>query len=92
MYLNNQLKKFNTLVLRAAASATDAPILENMFQSGIKTLIISNEKMNDIMKIVQSYEESGLLIKGVCETIKNEAKEQKGFDFGCQFIRNFTNR
>ena len=54
-----------------------------MFQSGIKTLIISNEKMNDIMKIVKSYEESVLLIKGVCETIKNEAKEQKGFDFGC---------
>ena len=33
---------------------------------------------NDIMKIVKSLEESGLLIKGVNETIKNEAKEQKG--------------
>ena len=33
--------------------------------------------MNDIMKIVKSREESGLLIKGVSETIKNEAKEQK---------------
>ena len=42
------------------------------------TLIISNEEMNDIMKIVKSLEESGLLIKGVSETIKNEAKEQKG--------------
>ena len=42
------------------------------------TLIISNEKMNDIMKIVKSLEESGLLIKGFSETIKNEAKEQKG--------------
>ena len=41
------------------------------------TLIISNEEMNDIMKIVKSLEESGLLIKGVSETIKNEAKEQK---------------
>ena len=41
-------------------------------------LIISNEEMNDIMKIVKSLEESGLLIKGVSETIKNEAKEQKG--------------
>ena len=37
----------------------------------------SNEEMNDIMKIVKSLEESGLLIKGVSENIKNEAKEQK---------------
>ena len=41
------------------------------------TLIISNDKMNDIMKIVKFLEESGLLIKEVSETIKNEAKEQK---------------
>ena len=34
--------------------------------------------MEDIMKIVKSLEDSGLLIKGVSETIKNEAKEQKG--------------
>ena len=34
--------------------------------------------MNDILKIVKSLEESGFLIKGVSETIKNEAKEQKG--------------
>ena len=42
------------------------------------TLIISNEEMNDITKIVKSLEESGLLIKGVSETIKSEPKEQKG--------------
>ena len=34
--------------------------------------------MNDIMKIIKFLEESGLLIKGVCETIKNEAKKQNG--------------
>ena len=34
--------------------------------------------MEDIMKIVKSLEESGLLVKGISETIKNEAKEQKG--------------
>ena len=34
--------------------------------------------MNDILKIVKSLEESGLLIKGIRKTIKNEAKEQKG--------------
>ena len=47
-----------------------------MFGSGFTTLIISNEEMNDIMKIVKSLEESGLLIKDVSKTIKNEAKEQ----------------
>ena len=41
-------------------------------------LIISNEEMEYIMKIVKSLEESGLLIKGFSETIKNDAKEQKG--------------
>ena len=41
------------------------------------TLIIPNDKMNDIMKIAKLLEESGLLIKEVSETIKNEAKEQK---------------
>ena len=45
-----------------------------MLGFGFTTLIISNEGMNDIMKIVKSLEDSGLLIKGVSETIKNEAK------------------
>ena len=63
--------------LTAAASATDAAIHKKMFGSGITTLIISNEEMNDIMETVKSLEESGLLIKGVSKTIKNEAKEQK---------------
>ena len=49
-----------------------------MFGSGFTTIVISNEEMNGIMKIVKSLEESGLLIKGVSEAIKNEAKEQKG--------------
>ena len=34
--------------------------------------------MDDIMKIVMSLDDTGLMIKGVCETIKDEAKEQKG--------------
>ena len=48
-----------------------------MLGSGLRTLIISNGEMNDIMKIVESLKESGLLIKDVKETIKNKAKEQK---------------
>ena len=41
------------------------------------TLVFSNEDLNDIIKLVKSLEESGLLIKGVSETIKNEKKEKK---------------
>ena len=48
-----------------------------MLGSGTTTLIILNEEVNDIMKIGKSLEESGLLIKGVSETIKNEAKKTK---------------
>ena len=46
--------------------------------SGTTTLVISNEEMNDIMKIVQALEDSNILLKGVSGTIKNETKEQKG--------------
>ena len=49
-----------------------------MFGSGKIKLIISNEEMNNTIKIVKSLEESDLLIKGASETIKNKAKEQKG--------------
>ena len=48
-----------------------------MFGSGSATLITLNKEINDIMKIIKSFEESGLLIKGINKTIKNEAKEQK---------------
>ena len=48
-----------------------------MFGSGSATLITLNKEINDIMKIIKSLEESGLLIKGINKTIKNEAKEQK---------------
>ena len=57
-----------------AAAATDAGIHKRMFGSSNTTLIISNQGMNDIVKIVKSLEESGLFIKGLSETIKNEAK------------------
>ena len=48
-----------------------------MFGSAVRTLIILNEQINDIIKIIKSLKESGLLIKGVSETIKNEAKKTK---------------
>ena len=61
-----------------AAAATDADIHKKMLESGVATLIISNEQINDIIKIVKSLEASGLLTKGVGETIKNEVTKQKG--------------
>ena len=42
------------------------------------TLIISNDEIYDIIKIVQSLEDSGLLVKGVTEIVQNEVKEQEG--------------
>ena len=39
--------------------------------------MILNDEIKDIIQIVKSLEGSGLLLKGVSETIKNEAKEQK---------------
>ena len=42
------------------------------------TLIISNDEIKDIIKIVGSLEDSGLLLKGVTKTVQNEVKEQKG--------------
>ena len=66
------------LGLIAATAATDADIHKEMLESGVATLIISNEQRNDIIKIVKSLEASGLLTKGVSETIKNEVKKQKG--------------
>ena len=45
--------------------------------SGTTTLIISNEEMNDIIKIVQALEDSNILLKGVTKTIKSETKNKK---------------
>ena len=57
------------LRLKVAASSTDTPIHKKMFGSGAVALIISNEEMNNIMKIVKSHKESGLLMKAVSETM-----------------------
>ena len=50
----------------------------NMLGSGTTTLIISNDEMDDILKIVKSLEDFNVLLKGVSETIQHEAKEQRG--------------
>ena len=66
------------LGLTAAMSAIDGSIKKKMLGSGTTTLIISNDEMNDIIEIVKSLEDSGVLLKGISETIQHEAKEQKG--------------
>ena len=50
----------------------------NVQGSGTTALIILNEEIEDILKILKSLEESQLLIQRISETIKNETKEQKG--------------
>ena len=83
------------LGLTAAAVAADAgidkkiigcpldlaqqPYDPQVFGSGTTTLKISNKEMENVMKIVKSLEEPGLLVKDVSETIENETKEPQGF-------------
>ena len=64
--------------LSAGMSAADVAIQKKNYGSGTTALTISNEEMENKTKIVKSLEESGLLIKEISETIKNEGKTQKG--------------
>ena len=67
------------LGVTAAAAAADAGIQKKkILGSGNKTVIISNNEMEGIIKIVKPLEDSGLLLKRVTETVQNEIKEQKG--------------
>ena len=72
------IKPLGMLGLTAAASAIDAAINKKILGSGATTFIISNDEINDFLKIVKSLEDSVILLKGVSETIKDKAKEQKG--------------
>ena len=79
------------LELSTGMPAVDAVIQKKTYGSGDPSdlascntaLIISNEQMEDIMKIVKSLEESALLIKGISETINNEAKNRKEDFYHC---------
>ena len=65
------------LGLTAAMSAIDGSIQKKIHGSGIK-LIIEEEDMEDIIKIIEALENSGILLKGINKTIENETKEQRG--------------
>ena len=62
------------LGLTAAAAAADAGIHKKILESGNTTLIISNKDMKDLIKILKSLDDSGLLLKGVTESVQNEVK------------------
>ena len=76
--LKSVIKPLGMLGVTAAASTTDAAINKIIPWSGTTTLIVSNDEMKDILNIVKSLGHSEILLKGVSETIKDEAKEQKG--------------
>ena len=65
------------LGLTAAMSVIDGSIQKKIHGLGVK-LIIEQEDMNDIMKIIEALENSGILLKGVTKTIESENKEQRG--------------
>ena len=65
------------LGLTAAISAIDGSIQKKIHGSGVK-LIIEEEDMQDIIKIIKELENSDILLKGVSKTIENEIKEQRG--------------
>ena len=86
------------LGITAAAPAIDARIQKKIQGSGTATVIISNEEINDIMKIVQALEYSNISLKGVTKTITSETKEQKRRVFKYviryfrgKFVRKFIN-
>ena len=66
------------LGLTVAASAADAGIHKKILGSWNTTLTVSNNDMEDLIKIVTSLEDSGLLLKGVNKSVQNEVKEQNG--------------
>ena len=65
------------LGLTAAMSAIDGSIQKKIHGLGIK-LIIEEEDMQDIIKIIKELENSDILLKGVSKAIENEIKEQRG--------------
>ena len=66
------------LGLTAAASAADVRMHKKILGSGNTTLIISNNEIEDIIKIVKSFNDSGVLLTGAAWKVQNEVKEQKG--------------
>ena len=67
-----------SLGITACSSTIDVGIQKKIHGFGTTTLIISDEQVDDILKIVQALEGFNILLKGITGKIKNETKEQKG--------------
>ena len=80
------------LGLTALASATDAAVHEKVFGYGTTTLIISNEEMNAVMKMIKSLKEYGLLIKSASKTAERRVFKYVIRNIRCQFIGKSINR
>ena len=63
------------LGITAAASAINEGIERKIHGSGTTTLIISNGKMNDIMKIVDALEDYNIFLKGLQKQLKIKEKK-----------------
>ena len=74
------------LGITAAAAAIDVGIQKKINGSGTTTLIILNEEMNDIMKIVPALEDSNILLKGVTKTFNKRAK-RRTFKYVVRYFR-----
>ena len=75
-FLKSVVKPLDMLGLTAAASATDAALSKKKIlgSGNHTTLIISNDDMQDLLKIVKSLEDRGISLNGITETVKNEVK------------------
>ena len=77
-FLGKLLSKLAGPLMKVAmSSAIDGSIQKKMRGEGVK-LVIEQEDMNGIIKIIEALENSGFLLKGVTKTIENETKEQRG--------------
>ena len=75
--LKSVIKPLGLLGLTAASSAIDAGVQKKIYGSGTTTLVISNEEINDIMKLVQALEDSNILLKDVTKQLKMKQKNKK---------------
>ena len=69
MYLNHYVKCFGTLRTNGSRLKIDAAMQKKLFALRTTTWVLLNKNLDDIIKIVKSLEDAGLLIKGVIETI-----------------------
>ena len=85
--LKSVIKSLGMIGLTTAASVTDGAINETILGSGNHTtIIISNDDMQDLLKMVQSIEDSGLLLDGTTETVKMKLKSKKVVFLVCYLV------